>query len=223
MVPKEEMADRLLIARKAAGFTSARAAALEHGWVISTYNAHENGQNGFKPEDAEKYASAYRVSAGWLLTGEGEGPRVVPGMRYVQVIGHVQAGEWRESFEWPPDDQFPVGVPREGSNNANYFGLEVRGPSMDRIYREGTVVVCEYVRGQVSAPQPKKRYVVERVRADGLRETTLKAVAADQDGKLWLVPESNDPRYSQSIPIDGEDGDTIEFIGRVRYSVIPEE
>lgn len=68
------MADRLRQSRQAAGLTSARAAAMRHGWTISTYAAHENGQNDFDEKAAAKYARAYKVSAGWLLTGEKAAP-----------------------------------------------------------------------------------------------------------------------------------------------------
>lgn len=66
----QTMSDRLRIARENAGFNSARSAALAIGVNPSTYGAHENGQNNFKPKDAEFYAAAFKVSAAWLLTGE---------------------------------------------------------------------------------------------------------------------------------------------------------
>ncbi len=66
----DEMQDRLKSARGKAGFKSARAAALRFSWSVSTYSAHENGQNRFDPEAARAYAKAFGVSASWLLTGE---------------------------------------------------------------------------------------------------------------------------------------------------------
>lgn len=69
-----EMHDRLLQARKNAGFGSARKAAIKYGWGVSTYAAHENGQNKFDPETALAYAKKFKTSAAWLLTGEGEEP-----------------------------------------------------------------------------------------------------------------------------------------------------
>ncbi len=64
------MQDRLRSARAKAGFSSARKAALRFGWSVSTYSAHENGQNRFDPESAKVYGRAFGVSAAWLLTGE---------------------------------------------------------------------------------------------------------------------------------------------------------
>jgi phage repressor protein C with HTH and peptisase S24 domain len=68
--PMENMGSRLRAARIAAGFKSARSAAIRFGWSPSTYAAHENGQNEFDAETAAKYARAFDTSAGYLLTGE---------------------------------------------------------------------------------------------------------------------------------------------------------
>jgi phage repressor protein C with HTH and peptisase S24 domain len=70
--PMGEMGDRLKQVRERF-FTSARKAAIQHNWPISTYAAHENGQNEFDSDDAKKYAKAFKTKASWLLTGEGEG------------------------------------------------------------------------------------------------------------------------------------------------------
>jgi len=61
---------RLIEARKAAGFKSARAAAINFGWTQSTYASHENGQSNYGLEKAEKYAQAFGTKAVWLLHGE---------------------------------------------------------------------------------------------------------------------------------------------------------
>lgn len=66
----DEMHERLRQARAAAGFKSARQAALRFGWTVSTYAAHENAQNRFDPDAAKTYGKAFGVSPAWLLTGE---------------------------------------------------------------------------------------------------------------------------------------------------------
>lgn len=66
------MATRLRDARIAAGLPSARQAATKHGFGISTYTAHENGQNDYSPEMAAIYAKAFDVRAEWLLFGTQE-------------------------------------------------------------------------------------------------------------------------------------------------------
>jgi phage repressor protein C with HTH and peptisase S24 domain len=69
--PMSDMGDRLKTARAAAGYPSARAAATKKGWKVSTYSAHENGQNEYGADEARKYGKAFKVAAGYLLTGDG--------------------------------------------------------------------------------------------------------------------------------------------------------
>ena len=66
------MNDRLRKARIAAGYASASAAAKAHGWSVSTYIAHENGQNDYNPDRAEVYAKAFKTTGEWLLLGKEE-------------------------------------------------------------------------------------------------------------------------------------------------------
>jgi hypothetical protein len=69
----ETPGDRLKQAREKAGFPSARAAALKHGWPVSTYASHENGQTPEIPHAAaRKYAKAFKVTAAWLTHAEGD-------------------------------------------------------------------------------------------------------------------------------------------------------
>lgn len=58
---------RLRSARKLAGFRSARAAAIKHGWPPSTYSSHENGQTPVPNDAAFEYAKAFKASALWIL------------------------------------------------------------------------------------------------------------------------------------------------------------
>lgn len=67
-------AKRLAQARRAAGYRTPAQAIAKFGWKGSTYMAHENTQNGLRPGPAMRYAKAYGVDAGWLLTGAGPGP-----------------------------------------------------------------------------------------------------------------------------------------------------
>lgn len=65
------MGDRLRTARSKK-FSSANKAAEALGVSASTYRAHENGQNDFGPEEAERYARKFGTTAAHLLTGEPE-------------------------------------------------------------------------------------------------------------------------------------------------------
>jgi phage repressor protein C with HTH and peptisase S24 domain len=72
---RPEPAKRLEQARRARGFKNPKDAARFFGWKYETYIQHEQGHRGIGRQSA-KYATAFRVSEGWLLTGEGSGPQV---------------------------------------------------------------------------------------------------------------------------------------------------
>jgi transcriptional regulator with XRE-family HTH domain len=66
--------DRLRWARETSRLGSARRVAEDRGWPVSTYVSHENGsrlKKGLSEDDARKYARAFRVDLGWLMTGAG--------------------------------------------------------------------------------------------------------------------------------------------------------
>jgi phage repressor protein C with HTH and peptisase S24 domain len=71
---RPEAARRLEAARLARGFATAKQAAEFFGWNYVTYSQHESGERGIT-RAAGRYAEAYRVGEGWLLTGEGKGPQ----------------------------------------------------------------------------------------------------------------------------------------------------
>lgn len=71
--------ERLQWAREQAGYPTPREAAIRFAWNYNTYKSHENGARGLKQEAAERYAKAFKVSAAWLITGEGgENPKLTP-------------------------------------------------------------------------------------------------------------------------------------------------
>jgi hypothetical protein len=63
--------ERLQFARERAGFDTPTEAAIYFGFNVVTYRSHENGTRGIRREAAQRYAKAFKVPAGWLLTGEG--------------------------------------------------------------------------------------------------------------------------------------------------------
>lgn len=140
-------------------------------------------------------------------------------VRSVRVQQHVQAGAFAESNLWHDDDGYEVLVPDdEKLRDYGLYGSEVRGPSMNKIYPEGTVLVYSSTIETRQGLELGKRYIVERERTDGLREASVKTLQQDQDGSYWLVPESTDPRFSP-IPVENVNGDTVRVVGRVEYSV----
>lgn len=83
-------AERLKQARERAGFADAKAAAKAFGWGYEAYKKHESGENGIRPQVAEKYATAFSVSPHWLLFGGRLPPEeersVVPAFRLLPLF-----------------------------------------------------------------------------------------------------------------------------------------
>lgn len=73
---------RLRTVRMAAGYRSARAAALDAGWKESTYRAHESGTRTIGTDDAAKYVlwflkhgareSGQNFTGKWIIYGDAE-------------------------------------------------------------------------------------------------------------------------------------------------------
>lgn len=132
-------AERLRHARKSAGF-SASEFARRIGKPYPTYIAHENGSRNFKIEDARRYAQLLKVSAAWLLTGEGEANST----SYVPIVGYVGAG----AMVYPIDDNsLGTGIgeaPAPPQASSKEVALIVRGDSMYPAYRDGDLIYYEH-------------------------------------------------------------------------------
>lgn len=130
--------ERLRHARQAAGM-GASELARRVGKPYPTYIAHENGSRNFKLEDARRYARLLKVSAAWLLTGEGEA-KATP---HVPIVGYVGAG----AMVYPVDDNEPgAGIgeaPAPPESAGQEVALIVRGDSMYPAYRDGDLIYYE--------------------------------------------------------------------------------
>jgi transcriptional regulator with XRE-family HTH domain len=68
----QEIGKRLRAARKAAGYRSATALSAAKHIPMSTYSQHESGKRALNADTLFYYGDLFGISAGWLLTGEGE-------------------------------------------------------------------------------------------------------------------------------------------------------
>ena len=187
------------------------------GLHLTNYNRLENGDTKMTLDRLEQLAEILHCDPVDLISNRGR-------VRVVPVRQHVQAGTWAESQVWPEDQWYEVAVPDEDTyRNFNLYGAETRGPSMNKRYPEGSALVYTSLHETREALRPGSRYIVETERSDGLREATVKKLWADDTGKLWLIPESTDPRHQAAIEIGGIDGETVRVVGRVVYSVQREE
>ncbi|WP_245294669.1 helix-turn-helix domain-containing protein [Rhizobium rhizosphaerae] len=158
-----------------------------------------------------------------FLLGEAKSPEIK--LRRVEVRAFVQAGIWEESWEWLTERRYDVFVPDDAELKSKpLYAAETRGPSMNKRYPENTVVVFTKLIETRERPIPGKRYIVERKRASGEVEHTVKLLHKDDNGRLWLLPESTDPLFQAPISLeDGmHDGDEVTVIGKVVYAISKE-
>ena len=164
----------------------------------------EKAQRGLTQAWMVRLAKALRVEL-WELVQDRPLPadEPEPSMTSIPVRGHVQAGDWREAIEWPRGDWYAVFAPADRRwPRAQRFALEVRGPSMNRLYPDGSVILCVLFDELGREPRSGERVVVERVNRAGQFETTVKEFVVEGDGRRWLWPRSDHPDHQQPIPLD---------------------
>lgn len=132
-------------------------------------------------------------------------------LQRVTVVGAVHAGVWVEAVRWAYDEQFAIDAPTDGRYpGVAREGLIVRGPSMNKVYPDGTVVIVVSLHAIGVDPKNGQRVVVQRRRGDGRIEATVKEYRRDDDGQVWLWP-SSDHRDHQS-PISTVPAGEIEHL-----------
>jgi phage repressor protein C with HTH and peptisase S24 domain len=199
--------ERLKKAREAAGYETAQAAADRFGWNYDTYIQHERGQRGLS-RSANRYALAYKVSAGWLLTGEGLGPsfsrddsveNTTPstgGTRglftVVPIAGYVGAGATVVLFEG--DAAASIGYAKAPRALGAMEALIVRGDSMYPAYKDGDVIFYGNQAAELPIRFPDE-YVVKL--SDG--RVLLKEVVPSGNGGYVLQSHNAPPIFGAEI------------------------
>lgn len=136
------VAERLIQARQASGFATAREAAHAIGVPYPTYAAHENGERGLA-RAAERYSKFYGVSLDWLVRGVGTGPRELKPSDFipravfsVPLKGYVGAGQAVYAIDDGGDDT----VEAPPYSDENTIAVQVRGDSMFPVFEDGTLL-----------------------------------------------------------------------------------
>jgi phage repressor protein C with HTH and peptisase S24 domain len=171
--------------------------------------------------DSVTYAKLARTAEVpvWRLTGE---LPEAPSPTSVWVAGYVEAGAFRDAIEWDRSRWYGVDVPIPRRFQGRAKALETRGPSMNRVYPEGTIVMWVETL-DFRAAKDGDRVIVYRYRDDDAVEATVKTLR-QTDGKAWLWPESYDPMHQAPVDTDdpGSDCKSIEIRGIVIGSYRPE-
>ena len=137
----------------------------------------ERGEATPNPETIVAMSRIFGVSADTLL-GE-SAPPLSTGGTWVPVLGDVAAGIPIEAVENIVDYEE---IDTAMAANGKYYGLRIKGSSMEPRIREGDVVI---VRQQEDADTGDTAVVL--VNGDS---ATVKRIKKEPDGGLWLLPNN---------------------------------
>lgn len=219
----ETQGERLRRAREKAGYPTAKSAAEAMNIPVATYIQHENGGRGYPASKAERYGKFFRVAPEWLLYGKPSANLPTSGLGPTLFIkGKVAAGVWTEAQQTEESEWVTfTGSPDVTAPIKDRFGLRVEGDSMNEIYPSGTVLEC--VRYDGAPISNHRRVIVQRQRASGEYETTVKEYVQADNGAVWLAPRSTNPAH-QAFRCDLPDAGTerVEIIAIVVAAIIYE-
>ena len=161
----------------------------------------ERGEATPNPETIVAMSRIFGVSADTLL-GE-SAPPLSTGGTWVPVLGDVAAGIRIEAVENIVDYEE---IDTAMASNGKYYGLRIKGSSMEPRIREGDVVI---VRQQEDADTGDTAVVL----VNG-ESATVKRIKKEPDGGLWLLP--NNPAYDPQHYSPAEVADKpVRIIGKV--------
>jgi hypothetical protein len=97
---------------------------------------------------------------------------------------------------------------------------------MNKIYPDGTILVCVPLAELDRAPEHGERVIVHRRSREGLVEITVREVVIQPDGSLELWSRSHHPAHKTPLTMAGAslggDGPTLEITAIVIGSYRPE-
>ena len=154
-------------------------------------------------ENLRNLAINLDVEQDWLATGRKGKPGVTLAL---ELHGEVAGGSWHEITENQNMDleRVPVAPDPRYPTDAQY-ALKVRGSSINRIARDGSILVCVDIMAAGIEIRDRDLVVVER-RRGSLVETTVKRVRKAK-GALELWPESDDPAHQERLTLAHRKGD----------------
>ena len=130
----------------------------------------------------------------------------------IPVIGYVQAGLWQEARQWEVSDYKPIYMPTDDRFfGRRVFALQIRGNSMNKIYPEGSCVICvsaEDYTSIVGEIESGKKVVQRKNPMDNTIEATVKEYVKTEYG-TFLMPHSTDPSFTPIRTDDGSAGETV--------------
>lgn len=134
---------------------------------------------------------------------------------WLTVCKTVNAGVWRESTDWTPDEiyEVKVGLPMVDGER---YGAVVEGRSMDRTLPPGTILECVKLIGSDIVLRDGDYVIAQRKQGD-LYEMTCKRLHIMPNGSFELQAESYQPEFSKPIFMGKPDKS---FVGEDETSIV---
>ena len=173
----EKLKDRLKKLRLEKGLTQ-REVGLRVGLTNVAIYKYENGDAEPSVGTLVSFADLYNVSTDYLLNGYEE-EKEKPKAAKIPVLGSIPAGIPLEAIEEVIDEEE---IPAEWLTTGEFFGLKVKGNSMEPRICNGDVVI-------VKKQDDAETGAVCVVMVNGF-DATLKQIKKDANG-IWLVPFNN--------------------------------
>jgi SOS-response transcriptional repressor LexA len=150
---------------------------------------------------------------------ESSGQSPIP-VHQIRVEGTSYAGLFKDISLIEDNEherEFVPGTVDPRYPHAHHYALNVAGDSMNKLFRDGSKVVCA-AWGDLGI-EVKQGHIlhIERRRFASEIETTLK-VYSEQDGKRWLNPNSTNEKH-KPIEINGNEDTEITIKGLVLYEL----
>lgn len=225
--PLTTQGDRLKAAREAAGYRSAPGAALALGMSSSTYGSKERAgydttsSREINAKQAKFFAEKFGVDAGWLLTGEGRGPKPTPDQVTLHERdgdeptdgGHIDSAAILSDADNRPHIRAPIRVVGYvgAGNQAHYYGdgdvTEIDGDETVDFSLAQHAVAVE-IRGRSFGPlldgwlvvyddvhSPVTPDLIGSSCVVGLTDgrVLLKSLKQERDGSFSLISNSSEP------------------------------
>lgn len=214
---------RLKYLRKSRGLSQQKVAD-GIGVDVGHYNRMENEKRDITMKWLGKLADFYNCEVPDLFASRKHETIGTKSIILVKVVGAAQARYWVEEIGWPESEQYSVMVPDFDKLPPNAFALELRGPSMNAVYPDGTVAICIPINDYDREIGADDHVIVESRNAAGLVEVTCKEVRIDEHGAMWLWPRSDHPDFQQPVAADRGTGDVrITAIVHASYQPRPKK
>jgi transcriptional regulator with XRE-family HTH domain len=211
------LGQRFLRAREAKAISQSELARLL-GVTRNAVSMWERDESQPKSKTMQKAAVILSVGFDWLATGRGGETGTVLG---IPLWGEVAGGVWAEVRDSQDTEleRVPVAPDPRYPADAQY-ALKIRGNSVNRIAKHGTIVICVDIVAAGVELRDGDLVWVERKRGS-LVEATIKRLRKGKSGpELW--PESDDPQFQEKAPLKvGKGHDEVVIRGLVLYTVNP--